>query len=145
MALSRYDKARGVDDHGRQLSPQAKAIFADKVSYITFLEGQLDKVTNALYITNSVKEKYEQVSKTVEDMDTKLVNTTKVLKLLQTFVDSQEDENMQVKERIRIITNKLDSCADACLVEPSTRAKKLEARLEQRLVTIFFLTLLSLV
>lgn len=66
-----------------------RSVATDKETYITFLETQLDKISNACLQVGSLTETTEIVKNQVEDMENKMSNATRLLKLLQSFADTQ--------------------------------------------------------
>lgn len=74
---------------GKRDASDDRSLVTDKQTYISFLEAQLEKVSSALVQVSSVTETTEQLKTQVNEMDTKLANTTRMLKLLQSFADAQ--------------------------------------------------------
>ena len=74
---------------GRRDLSDDRTVMGDKQTYIAFLENQLEKVSGSLTQVASLTETTEQLKLQVEDIDTKLANATRLLKLLQSFADAQ--------------------------------------------------------
>ena len=70
-------------------SVERKMIPTDKEAYTEFLEVQLEKVSNALLANKSLEEKLVESQTRIDDFGDKLVNITKLVKLLQDFTEAQ--------------------------------------------------------
>lgn len=64
-------------------------LLADKDTYLNFLEVQLEKVSNAIINVNEVVETTKELKTQVAELTGKMNNSTKLLKLIQSFVDAQ--------------------------------------------------------
>ncbi|CAK75858.1 unnamed protein product (macronuclear) [Paramecium tetraurelia] len=93
------------DKHRRSVSPILKTTSEDrkmlhhnKENYIQYLEQQLEKAATMVH------KKYEQrmrgIEQLIEDHDEKLKNFIKLIKLLQNFAETQEQENGKITRHI---------------------------------------------
>lgn len=80
-----------IDKFQKKINPQTedKKITADKEIYISFLELQLEKVSNALISSKTFDERLEQALTKLTGYDDKFSTMMKLIKLLQGFADSQ--------------------------------------------------------
>lgn len=66
-----------------------KKVPADQETYISFLEIQLEKVSNALISSKTFEERLEGVFEKVSTYDERMGTMMKLLKMLQSFADTQ--------------------------------------------------------
>lgn len=80
--------AKYIDKYQKK-SDDSKKIPADKETYISFLEIQLEKVSNALISSRSFDERLEEALNKISTYDERLNTMMKLIKLLQSFADTQ--------------------------------------------------------
>lgn len=68
--------------------------------YTTYLELQLDKVTAACSASQKYAERIDLVSGQVTTLEEKIANLTKVIKLIQSYTEGQEQEIQKLHEEI---------------------------------------------
>ena len=70
----------------------------DKQAYISFLEVQLERVTQTVLTTQGFSDRIESLQSQVTSSDEKLINLTRLVKLQQTFAETQEEEIATLKK-----------------------------------------------
>jgi hypothetical protein len=128
--ISRYwdkykERHRGESAEKSDLSKLAN----DKQAYISFLEVQLERVTQTVLTTQGFSDRIESLQTQLNSSDEKIINLTRLVKLQQTFAETQEDEINSIKKifgaenknfhitsppsniekRLRIVEEKLES------------------------------------
>ena len=79
----------------------------DKDTYIEFLEVQLEKVSNAILQVNANTESTQELQTQVSELNEKMGSVSKILKLLQSFADAQEEDNARMHERMQVLNSKI--------------------------------------
>lgn len=70
----------------------------DKQAYISFLEVNLERVTQSVLTTQGFSDRIESLQSQLTSSDEKLLNLTRLVKLQQTFAESQEEEINSLKK-----------------------------------------------
>lgn len=83
--LERFNKSKTSK---RDVSADAK-LSTEKETYVQFLEVQLERISSALVQIDAYNEKLETTNHQVSDMDDKISNMNKLVKLLQSFSEGQ--------------------------------------------------------
>ncbi|CAD8063004.1 unnamed protein product [Paramecium sonneborni] len=100
MNYSNYSEKhrRSVSPILKTTSEDRKMLHHNKENYIQYLEQQLEKTATMVH------KKYEQrmrgIEQLIEDHDEKLKNFIKLIKLLQNFAETQEQENTKITRHI---------------------------------------------
>ncbi|EAR98927.2 hypothetical protein TTHERM_00257170 (macronuclear) [Tetrahymena thermophila SB210] len=89
----------GGNTRQRLSSEERRHLLSDKDAYIEYLETQLDKVCELSLVENpQIQKRVQELEQSITDHEEKFANITKLIKLLQTFAENQEDENKLIKE-----------------------------------------------
>lgn len=72
----------------------------DKQAYISFLEVQLERVTQTVLTTQGFNDRIESLQTQLNSSDDKIINLTRLVKLQQTFAESQEEEINNLKKAL---------------------------------------------
>ena len=99
--MNRYSS----DTHGKKASE----------GYVTYLELQLDRITTACSATQKYGERIDIVSGQVTSMEEKVANLTKVVKLIQSYTEGQEQEMQKLKDEMKIPHLKLQTDHEAII------------------------------
>lgn len=119
--IDKFNQKKGkIDDSEKKIS-------ADKDTYISFLETQLEKVSNAIITSKTYDEKLDTIFNKIDQYDEKFSTLMKLIKMLQNFTDTQELENTQMKDRIHNFTN--DISKRLSKLEISTNIDDLETKI----------------
>ncbi|CAD8066910.1 unnamed protein product [Paramecium sonneborni] len=100
MNYSNYSEKhkKSVSPILKTTSEDKKILHNNKENYIQYLEQQLEKAATMVH------KKYEQrikgIEQLIEDHDDKLKNFIKLIKLLQNFAETQEQENSKITRHI---------------------------------------------
>jgi hypothetical protein len=84
----------------RRDSSEKPKFKSESDTYQQFLEVQLEKVTNALFLTKNFEEQINEIQKNQHLFEEKLGKITSVVKLMQNFAEIQEKENYSLSEKI---------------------------------------------
>ena len=80
----------------------------DKNAYMTFLEIQLERVSQTCLAQQSNNEKMTQLSSKVNLQEEKVVNISRLVKLLQSYSDAQEDDTSNLKRQVMALEQKVN-------------------------------------
>ncbi|OMJ82175.1 hypothetical protein SteCoe_17194 [Stentor coeruleus] len=80
--------------------PDAAKLMTDKQAYISFLEVQLERVTQTVLATQGFNDRIEALQTQVNSSEEKIINLTRLVKLQQTYAESQEEEVNNLKKNI---------------------------------------------
>ncbi|CAG9335518.1 unnamed protein product [Blepharisma stoltei] len=69
-------------------------------SYISFLEVQLERVSQAVLLTQNFSERIENVQSQLNSAEEKIINLTRLVKLQQNFAETQEEEINSMKAQL---------------------------------------------
>jgi len=100
--VDRFAKSKSVK---RDSSSEPK-LTTDKEAYTQFLEIQLERISQAILQLDSFNDKIQGICHQVNTNEEKLNNSNKLLKLLQSFADGQEGDNVKVQEKIGELSRK---------------------------------------
>ena len=75
-------------------------LMTDKQAYISFLEVQLERVTQSVLTTQGFSDRIESLQTQLNSSDDKIINLTRLIKLQQTYAESQEEEINGLKKAI---------------------------------------------
>lgn len=75
-------------------------LMTDKQAYISFLEVQLERVAQSVLTTQGFSERIESLQIQLLSSDEKIINLTRLVKLQQTYADSQEEEINHIKKSL---------------------------------------------
>lgn len=89
--LERFNKNRSQK---RDSSLDAR-LNTEKETYTQFLEVQLDRISHALVQIDTFSEKLEGTTLQLSDMEEKINNSAKLVKLLQSFAESQVQKKFE--------------------------------------------------
>jgi hypothetical protein len=108
--------------------PEAKKQMTDREAYISFLEVQLERVTQAVLVTQGFSDRIEQLQGQVNTVEDKVMNVTRLVKLQQNYAEGQEEELSLVKTKVeRMLKEKEESLA----LKPKTSPEQVEIRLQR--------------
>lgn len=97
--VSKYwDKYRERHRSESVEKPDMNKLMTDKQAYISFLEVQLERVTQSVLTTQGFSDRIESLQSQVNSSDEKIINLTRLIKLQQTYAESQEDEISNLKK-----------------------------------------------
>lgn len=105
-------------------------LVSDKQAYISFLEVQLERVTQTVLTTQGFSDRIESLQTQLNSSDEKIVNLTRLVKLQQTFAENQEDELSTLKKIIGAGFEPRNSQGFTGLQNIDRRVKILEDRLD---------------
>jgi hypothetical protein len=80
--------------------PDVARLMTDKQAYISFLEVQLERVTQSVLTTQGFSDRIESLQGQITSADEKIVNLTRLVKLQQTYAESQEEEISRLKKSL---------------------------------------------
>lgn len=83
--IDRFSRSKSLK---REASFESK-LSTDKEAYTQFLEVQLERISQAIVQVDSFNDKIDAVSMQVNNIEEKLNNSNKLVKLLQSFADGQ--------------------------------------------------------
>lgn len=83
--LERFNKSRSMK---RDTSLDAK-LSTEKETYTQFLEVQLDRISHGLVQIDTFQDRLDMQQAQVQNVEDKVNNSSKLLKLLQSFADNQ--------------------------------------------------------
>jgi len=86
--IERFNKSR---NQKRDSSLDAR-LNTEKETYTQFLEVQLDRISHALVQIDTFNEKLESTTLQISDIEEKVNNSNRLVKLLQSFAESQVQE-----------------------------------------------------
>ena len=99
--VSKYwDKYRERHRSDSVEKPDMNKIMTDKQAYISFLEVQLERVTQSVLTTQGFSDRIESLQTQLNSSDEKIINLTRLIKLQQTYAESQEDEMNNLKKAL---------------------------------------------
>jgi len=73
----------------------------DKQTYISFLEVQLERVSQAVTVTQGFSDRIETLQGQLNTAEDKILNLTRLVKLQQTYAESQEEEIQKLKDSVK--------------------------------------------
>lgn len=76
---------------------QLNKVMTDKQAYISYLELQLEKVTESILLTQTISERLDLFQSQISATDEKLASLTKLVKLQQTYAEKQDEDLNTVK------------------------------------------------
>ena len=123
----KYSK-RGKTDS----SVEAKQHMTDREAYISFLEVQLERVTQSVLVTQGFSDRIEQLQGQVNTVEDKILNVTRLVKLQQNYVEGQEDEITNVKAKLEGALREHHPSSPPLDPQFESRLKKLEDQLQSR-------------
>ncbi|CAD8150152.1 unnamed protein product [Paramecium pentaurelia] len=95
------------EKHKRNTSPVLRTTSEDRTkinqnkdNYIQYLEQQLQKTSKVIY--QKYEERMKFVEETLQEHDEKFENFIKLIKLLQHFATTQEQENINIRNHVNI-------------------------------------------
>ena len=98
-------------------------IMTDKSAYITYLEVQLDKVTQSVLLTQTFSERLDNIQFQFQSSEEKISQLTKLIKLQQTYAEKQEEDLSSFKTSV-------DSLLDSKLSQVLCTMQSLERRVK---------------
>ena len=72
----------------------------DRQAYISFLEVQLEKVTQAVMQAQGFNERIDQIQSQVNSAEDKIINVKRIVKLQQNYTEQQEEDFSSLKDKI---------------------------------------------
>lgn len=102
--VERFNKNRSTK---RDSSLDGK-LTSEKETYTQFLEVQLDRISHSLIQLDTFNERLENASLQIVDIEDKVNNSNKLVKLLQSFAESQEEDNSQTANKLNNLQEKFD-------------------------------------
>lgn len=132
--MSTYGKYIDKYNQKKAKGPESleNKLVTDKEAYISFLETQLEKVSNVIIATKTFDERLENALNKMEKYDEKMGTVMKLVKMMQTNADSQEAENNNLRDKIQSLN--VDLTKRISKLELSTNFDELESK-----IVIFFL------
>ena len=127
--------ARYFDKYAKRTKQSPKKIVdakADSQAYISFLEVQLDKVTQSINQTAKFDERIEEVQSQLNGVEDKIVNVKRIVKLQQSYSESQEEDFNTIRDKVENLQT-IDQRSQMYSMEESLRARidSLERRITQ--------------
>lgn len=123
-----WDKYRERHRSDSVEKPDAAKLMTDKQAYISFLEVQLERVTQTVLTTQGFSDRIETLQTQVNSSEEKIINLTRLVKLQQTYAESQEEEVSNLKKALGSgYDNKQGHSGVQCL---ERRVQSIEERLE---------------
>jgi hypothetical protein len=99
--VSKYwDKYRERHRSESVEKPDVNKLMTDKQAYISFLEVQLERVTQSVLTTQGFSDRIESIQSQLNSSDEKIINLTRLIKLQQSYAESQEEEINQLKKTL---------------------------------------------
>lgn len=80
----------------------------DRNAYMSFLEVQLERVSAACLTVQGFSERMEQMQTQFTTQEEKIVNISRLIKLLQSYSDAQEEDSLNIKNQIKNLSNRVD-------------------------------------
>ncbi|KRW99742.1 hypothetical protein PPERSA_07819 [Pseudocohnilembus persalinus] len=77
--------------------------FSEKQLYIEYLEKQAEKLEQIIFNQHEKEAQFEELSYKLKEYEEKFYNITELIKCLQQFADSQEQENNQLKRVMKLL------------------------------------------
>ncbi|CAK56225.1 unnamed protein product (macronuclear) [Paramecium tetraurelia] len=111
----------------RTTSEDRSKICQNKDNYIQYLEQQLQKTSKVVY--QKYEERMRLVEETLQEHDEKFENFIKLIKLLQHFATTQEQENANIRNHVNISMEEIYS-------NELTKLKMQNGKIEQELFEI---------
>ena len=68
---------------------------------MTYLETQLERMTTACMSVQGYNERMDQMTGQITSVEERIVNLTRMIKLLQTSADTHEQESAKLKEELK--------------------------------------------
>lgn len=97
--------AKYSEIHQKKYTDDKKSSTMDKNAYMTYLEIQLERVTIACSNVEKQNERMDIMTEHTTSMEEKIANLTQLIKLVQSFCENHEKENIKLKEDIEKINN----------------------------------------
>ena len=102
----------------------------DRNAYVTYLEAQLERVTSTCMTVQSFGERIDQLSGQVTSVEERIVNLTRLIKLLQSSNEAHEQDGVKMTEGIKELKMRVDSMDSQQIKGPAATAT------EQKMVLI---------
>ncbi len=80
----------------------------DRNAYVSYLEAQLEKVTAACMTVQGFNDRIDQMNGQVVSTEERIVNLTRLIKLIQSCTDNQEQEATKVRDCIQGLVTRLE-------------------------------------
>ncbi|OMJ66049.1 hypothetical protein SteCoe_37247 [Stentor coeruleus] len=123
-----WDKYRDRQRSDSVEKPDATKVINDKQAYVSFLEVQLERVTQTVLTTQGFSDRIETLQTQVNSSEEKIINLTRLVKLQQTYAESQEEEISNLKKNLGSgYDNKQSYSGIQCL---ERRVQSIEERLD---------------
>lgn len=132
--MSTYGKYIDKYNQKKAKGPESfeSKLVTDKETYISFLETQLEKVSNIIIATKTFDERLENALNKMEKYDEKMGTVMKLVKMLQNCADSQEEENNNLRDKIQSLN--VDLTKRISKLELSTNLEELENKIVNKLI-----------
>ena len=92
---------------------------ADKNAYMSFLEVQLERVSASCLQIQGLTETIHQVQSQLHQQEEKTVNISRLVKLLQSYSDAQEEDSQNIKNQLKTFHQRLDEVIQSGVVKNS--------------------------
>ncbi len=79
----------------------------DRNAYMTYLETQLERLTSACMTVQGYGERMDQMSSQITSVEERIVNLTRLIKLLQTTSETQEQESQKIRDNFGLVNGRL--------------------------------------
>jgi len=89
-------------------SHDLKKMTMDRNAYLTYLEAQLERVTAACLTTQGFGERIDQMAGQVTSVEERIVNLTRLLKLLQTSSESHDQDIQKIQADYKDLKAKIE-------------------------------------
>ena len=113
----KYSK-RGKPD----TAAEARQHMTDREAYISFLEVQLERVTQSVLVTQGFSDRIEQLQAQVNTSEDRVMTLVNAVRLQRDYSDEQDKELQKVLSRL----DKLDKTGEDKVMELEERVKRLE-------------------
>ncbi|TNV83667.1 hypothetical protein FGO68_gene9216 [Halteria grandinella] len=97
---------------------------ADRNAYMSFLEVQLERATAASMQVQGFGEDLKQVQGNLKSQEEKIVNISRLVKLLQSYSDAQEEDSQNIKGQMKSLHARIDEVLQAGVLNLSAVPKQ---------------------
>jgi len=80
----------------------------DRNAYMSFLEVQLERVSAACLQVQGFAEDMKAVQSRLGQQEEKIVNISRLVKLLQSYSDAQEEDSQSLKNQLKSLHSRID-------------------------------------
>ena len=83
---------------------------------MTYLEAQLERITSACLTVQGYNDRMDQMTGQITSVEERIVNLTRLIKLLQSSSESQEQDGQRAREDLRQALNRMAELETKCKI-----------------------------